>query len=839
MPTIDELTAAVVAADGDFVPVSQAGAMRRVTRSQLLAGVQPALALSAGALLGRSTAGTGAPEVIAVGENLRLQAGVLSGTADYSVGSLPVCGVVGVADLVGIAQDGREASVPVGQLLAELTNVPGIDLSSQIVRVPGGVGRALQDAAKDALAVEAFGAIGDGVTDDSAAIDRAVASGLPVRFGAGTYILNGQWTVLRSAVLLGIAGQTVLKRSSQSGGAWISIGGPSFVASGIVFDAGSLLGESWGVLVEAGCTQSSFERCVFQNATGSTLGNGLTVGARDGSAGSPSRHIVRECVAATNSAHGIWVQAAAGAVVEGCVAHDNGEYGICLDFNDPAFQQTVRHGSVSGCRAWRNRRGISVGNYNETNVEPPRWGNGNPDAIGVRVSDNRCHDNLDYGIAVSGRALQVVGNLVESNGSGLLVNATLSLVCGNVVIGPGQFGIDAGGSVECELLDNLVQGFVVGINPGGSQDVRVAGNGLTENVWGITAYGMETDGHGSPFGIACTGLVIEGNRIRLKDASGGGVLLADAPQAVLVAGNAFGGSSNCSASQALWAHTDQVAIRDNLWNNQARMICNPIVARGLSQIQVPDMLDSVMVTSAGQAVASIVGQHQASMAGQVSFIKVTSGGSGYTQASVTLSGSGNSARAIAYVRDGAVVGIAIEGGGSGYAASGVAVVIQGDGTGAQAVATVGLPVLEERRLRVHCNGPVRFARVGSSPFQDNWTGSDITVPQASTIDFVGTWGGWQAVAFPLGYYLAPTGDGGLIVRSVAGDVVLRPAGPGQVRVTSDGEPVGFACHLGRGSPEGFVTAPTGSDYRNLDGGVGSTLWVKRSGTGASGWAAVA
>ena len=124
-------------------------------------------------------------------------------------------------------------------------------------------------------------------------------------------------------------------------------------------------------------------------------------------------------------------------------------------------------------------------------------------------------------------------------------------------------------------------------------------------------------------------------------------------------------------------------------------------------------------------------------------------------------------------------------------------------------------------------------------FQDNWTGADILVPQASVVEWIGTWGGWQAVSFPLGDYLAPAGDGGFAVRSVANDVVLRPGGSGRVRVCKDGEPAGFASLLGRGSPAGVVAAVPGSDYRNLDGGAGATLWVKRSGSDASGWVAVA
>ncbi len=837
MPTIEELTPAVAAADEDFVPISQAGTTRRVTRAQLLAGVQPGLALAPGGLLGRSSPGIGGPEVIAVGENLLMRNGVLSGVAPFRVTGLQPGTAVGAADVVAVSQNGRDAGVSVGTLLAGLASVPGLDVSGQVVRVGQGSARSLSSWMADALAVEAFGAVGDGVTDDSAAIDRAVASGRPVRFGPRTYVLNGQWTVTRATVLLGIEGATVLRRATQAGGAWISVRGASFGASGIVFDAGSLTGESWGVLIEPACTRTAFEGCVFRNASGATLGSGLTIQARDGLSGSPSRHVVRGCEAHGNAAHGVWVQAAAGAIVEGCVAHGNGAYGICLDFNDASFLHRVRHGQVSGCEAWGNRRGISVGNYNETNLEPPRWGLSQPDAAGVNVTGNRCHDNWEYGIAAAGQGLQVSGNLIEANGSGVLLNAAGSVVSGNVISGPGQYGIDAGGSADCVLSDNLVRGFAVGINPGGSRNVRVAGNTLGGNVWGITVFGIETDGEGVPFGIACSGLSIEGNRIELKDGGGGGVLLADAPQGVAVVGNGFHGGAGCSASQALWAHTDQVMVRENRWNNEARLICNPFGAGGVQQVQVPDALDSAMLTSAPDGVGSIVGQHQASMAGRVAFIKVVWGGSGYTRASVVIAGGGSGARAVAHVRDGAVIGIAMVDPGQGYGDR-ATVVVQGDGQGAQAAATVGLPVPEGRRLRLHCNGPVRFKRVGSAPFQDNWTGIDVLVPAASVVEWVGAWGGWHAVSFPLADYVAPAGDGGLVLRSAANDVVVRPAGAGRMRVSSDAEPVGFSTLLGRGSPEGVVAAAPGSDYRNLNGGSGATLWLKRSGSGVTGWAAV-
>lgn len=42
---------------------------------------------------------------------------------------------------------------------------------------------------------------------------------------------------------------------------------------------------------------------------------------------------------------------------------------------------------------------------------------------------------------------------------------------------------------------------------------------------------------------------------------------------------------------------------------------------------------------------------------------------------------------------------------------------------------------------------------------------------------------------------------------------------------------------GTGSPETVVTAPVGAVYQRLDGGAGTSFYVKESGTGANGWVA--
>lgn len=848
MPTVDQLDAANVAADDDLLPISRAGRLLHASRAQVVAGLQPALAVPSGTLVGRSSSGLGGPEPIGIGANLRLAGGVLSAAAAFSVAALPGANPPAPGDLVPVSQLGHDGATTYGTLMAGLGGLRDIDLSAHRAQAPGGVARSLSDWMAEAVTPEAFGAVGDGVHDDTDALDHAIATARMVQLAPRTYAVRGGWTVVQKAVLVGVPGHSTLKRIALPGvpaiGAFINVQGASFTALNIVFDGAGVPGDSWGVLVLPACTRTLFDGCVFQGAVGASLGSGLVIQARDGALGGPdgaSRHQVLRCEARDNQVHGVWIQAAAGAVVQGCLAHGNGAYGICMDFNDPTFQQTVRHGRVLGNECWGNGRGISVGNFNETNLEPPRWGHANPDASDVLVSGNICHGNRDWGIAVSGRGLVVLGNMLEGNGSGILCNAEASRVIGNTVSAPGYFGIDAGGSDGCDVSGNLVRGCGVGINPGGSRNVLVSGNQLLGNTWGVTAYDMESNGHGSPFGISCSGLVVEGNRIVLRDGTGGGVLLLDGVQGVKVARNAIFPGAGSQMAQALCANTDGLLVEGNTWDNQVAIVVNPSdlgpSGGGVQQLQVPDLLDAVLVTSAPRGVDSMVGQYQASMAGRMAFVRVTAGGAGYTQASVQIAGTGQGATASAWVRDGAIIGITMNNAGAGYGGGLVTVAITGDGQGAQAVASAGLPVPQGRRLRLHCNGAVRFRRVGSSPFQDNWTLRDMLVPATTAVDWEGIWGGWQALGFTAGDFLTSAGDGSATFRSPGGDLVLRPTG-GRLRVAADEEPTGFYSALGRGSPEGVVSAPPGSDYRNLDGGAGTTLWIKRSGTGPTGWAAV-
>jgi hypothetical protein len=138
MPTIDELPAATAASDTDELITSQGGTARKVTRAQLLSGVQPELAMQSGYLLGRSSAGTGDPESITIGANLTLAVGTLTALgSSYLVSSLPLGTVPAAGDLVPLGQSGSNTAVTYGQFLSGLPGVANVDGSALLVKATG------------------------------------------------------------------------------------------------------------------------------------------------------------------------------------------------------------------------------------------------------------------------------------------------------------------------------------------------------------------------------------------------------------------------------------------------------------------------------------------------------------------------------------------------------------------------------------------------------------------------------------------------------------------------------------------------------------------------------
>ena len=138
MPTIDELAPATAAADSDAFPVSQNNVTRKISRSQVLAGVQPQIVIPSGTILGRAAAGTGSPETIAIGGNLSLSAGTLSANAAPFLIGLLAGGLTPTGkDQIALGQGGKNLAVSYSIFFQGLSTIGNVD-GTQLVVTPTG-----------------------------------------------------------------------------------------------------------------------------------------------------------------------------------------------------------------------------------------------------------------------------------------------------------------------------------------------------------------------------------------------------------------------------------------------------------------------------------------------------------------------------------------------------------------------------------------------------------------------------------------------------------------------------------------------------------------------------
>jgi hypothetical protein len=272
MPTIPQLPPASGTGAQDELPLSQQGITKSVSVSELLNGVQTALELPSGALLGRVSLGPGAPETVAVGTGLAVSGGQIGANGGDHAGfaaasalslsddaivnasgtpmrlSMPLLrGLFSAGSNIGIAQSGAisastDPTVTTG--LASLNSglaTTNANLAALSARVPtggyvslnaqgqitapvagpvtlgtvtvadGGVARTLGAQAADVLNVLDFGALTNG-TDCTAAFTAAF-NALP---GAGgeIFVPPGDYDVASPLVF---SGKAVVLRGSGKG----------------------------------------------------------------------------------------------------------------------------------------------------------------------------------------------------------------------------------------------------------------------------------------------------------------------------------------------------------------------------------------------------------------------------------------------------------------------------------------------------------------------------------------------------------------------------------------------------------------------------------------------
>jgi parallel beta-helix repeat protein len=336
------------------------------------------------------------------------------------------------------------------------------------------------------LNVRDFGAVGDGRTDDTAALQAAIAAapadGAVVFVPAGVYLVDALKSVLlRDNLVLELANAATL-RAMPNASKWYAI----LLARGsrnLAVRGGTLQGErnehlgtggEWGMgLHLLGCEDVLVEGVTARDC----WGDGFYVG-----------HSTRASIAGGECAR---------VTLRGCVALNNRRQGLsitgCIDarIEDCIFAQTNGTAPQSGI-----------------DLEP----NGIKRVEKVTIIDCRCTDNAGWGILLVNAGVQynsILGNRCEGNGfDGIRVTrqASRNTISGNTVQANGQHGIRLDDHVSESLVRRNVCLANSWVSPAAYDNIiiqdRAERNRLMENrsraqlsgSSGGARYGLRIDG---------------------------------------------------------------------------------------------------------------------------------------------------------------------------------------------------------------------------------------------------------------------------------------------------------------------------------------------------------
>lgn len=323
--------------------------------------------------------------------------------------------------------------------------------------------------------VLAYGAKGDGVTNDTASINAALAAvsaagGGRVYFPSGTYLYSFGISALSSNLILeGVGTSTVLRRTNN-----VAIVGTGLTGVRIInmqFDGNS---KSFDMVDLVNCSQCVIQNCTLKN--GDTSSAAITL--QDGS----NANTIRDCYI-TNCGVGINLLATSSAVTNNQIVNN------VLSAN----------GSVAGPQIWlRGAQGAS-NNIVDGNVVV-----GNATGYGIVLA-----------VATPTNYNRISNNYCASNGiSGILCNADRNLIVNNHCISNGLDGIDAGDSSFCTYegnwcFGNSGHGIEVNAQDNASTNNTLIGNNCQQNAKGGGNYdGIRIQSIG---GFRCQNHLVIGN----------------------------------------------------------------------------------------------------------------------------------------------------------------------------------------------------------------------------------------------------------------------------------------------------------------------------------------
>jgi hypothetical protein len=389
-----------------------------------------------------------------------------------------------------------------GTFLGDVGNGVSASGVNYIATGTGAVTRTTASKLADVVSVKDFGAVGNGTTDDTAAIQAAINSGAKnLLFPAGTYLTSSQLTLITGQSLQGQgAGITSIIAKASTNFQYVAYnsGGANIRISGLTFDANQV--NRIGVLTTTaipllltGVTDCHVSECTFQGAVGtvSVPGFGIAIG------GTSSRCTIHNCRALNNGtsakpADGFYISAS-DSLISNCIA---------TNCTDTAFViESASNSGITGCVSNTCSCGGAITNTINTDtygnyINGLTVSNWNASVTGgvqigtpLNTSTGVLYDTLVNGVVIR-------ANTSASFGTGAAINIrstgtpkpTRVTVSNCIVEGATLQGIVVSSGVSCSVIGNSIK------QTGSAAIQFVGGTGHVAqgNVIDTTSFGIVT-----------------------------------------------------------------------------------------------------------------------------------------------------------------------------------------------------------------------------------------------------------------------------------------------------------------------------------------------------------
>jgi parallel beta-helix repeat protein len=648
-----------------------------------------------------------------------------------------------------------------GNAGATTQDVLSVDASGNIngiVKATGSTAsRSLANRFADVVNVKDFGAVGDGVTDDTIAIQSAINITTEVFFPSGTYIVSSL-LIPSDTTLSGEAGpSSIIKRKNNtSNGYFIKANIQKNIGFYNLTIDGNKANQTVGYhnLLFTECEEVSIKQCKLINAK-TFAGISIEGGTNEENI---SRSIIEGNFFEDNDNSGIYINKESYISIEANHFTNNGGDGITvINYVFPPVSNVQNYFIINGNRCIQNVNGIRfVGFYEGGTPSQPFPGPLMPPQKCVIISNNICKSNSQYGIAFQGVGGNVFGNYCERNGTtvsdgGILANCWNTSVTNNIIYDNAYWGIDAGGSRNVIVSNNVVsyQGLTSGlggngVNIGGSVNSQVSDNILEANgTTGTASSSIYSSGYefgGSWFEQTASNISITSNTITLGDPSRIGIYLNNGGNNYIISNNQI---TAASANKAfiLQGGTETLDLFESNnvdWSNAPGYT----VIASASSVIIPDIGSNIFISGTTN-INNILTFSDNQLSGKVRFVEITNGGSGYNPAlppSVSFSGGGGAGAAgTALVSNsGKVIGVQMTNLGSGYTSAPTVAFGSGAATGN---AKIGCNNFFNRVIRLQFLGSLTVNTGGNLVLSSAYSASSGKV-----LTLKGAFGNWYEVS---------------------------------------------------------------------------------------------